>query len=173
MSVCAKFQLSSMSRSGWKIWGCDVMWNMWLRGVALSWVELSKVELGFDNNLGLGCQENGQGLPGKFANVAWEMCKGCRGNVVTCENKVNSLTVQLKISSAERSLTNVHKTWAWLSSAPAYFSLFFPPSSIFLVAEQLYKHRCVSVCLLSQILLWSHWSVLTNKSQSEWGENIK
>ena len=27
----------------------------------------------------------------------WAMCKGCRGNVLTCENKANSFSVQLKV----------------------------------------------------------------------------
>ena len=49
----------------------------------------SKVER---NKLGVGsgCWGNVQGLSG-------EMCKGCRGNVLTCENKVNSFSVQLKV----------------------------------------------------------------------------
>ena len=56
MSVCAKFQLPSMSRSGWKV--CVVGWGGVTRGyyvlpqpklsrVALSWVELSWVRVGF------------------------------------------------------------------------------------------------------------------------------
>ena len=43
------------------------------------------------NNLGEGW------LPGQCAGVAGAMCKGCRGNVLTCENKVNSFSVQLKV----------------------------------------------------------------------------
>ena len=38
-----------------------------------------------------------QGLPGQYARVAGAMCNGCRGNVLTCENKVNSFSVQLKV----------------------------------------------------------------------------
>ena len=72
MSVCAKFQLSSWSRSDWKVccggstaymWGSTAyMGNTWVLSltqrscfwVALSWVELSWVTLGFDNyQLGL------------------------------------------------------------------------------------------------------------------------
>ena len=40
---------------------------------------------------------NVHGLQGKCAKVAGAMCKGCRGNVLTCENKVNSFSVQLKV----------------------------------------------------------------------------
>ena len=36
-------------------------------------------------------------LPGNCAKVSKEMCKGCQGNVLTCENKVNFLSVQLEV----------------------------------------------------------------------------
>ena len=36
-------------------------------------------------------------MPGKCARDAREMCKGCRGNVLTCENKVNFFSVQLEV----------------------------------------------------------------------------
>ena len=51
-----------------------------------------------ENNLGegLGCRGVVQRLPGRCARVAGEVCKGCRGDVVTCENKVNSYSAQLK-----------------------------------------------------------------------------
>ena len=38
-----------------------------------------------------------QRLPGRCARVAGEMCKGCRGDVATWENKVNSFSIQLKV----------------------------------------------------------------------------
>ena len=38
-----------------------------------------------------------QGLPGQCARVARAMCKGCQINVLACENKVNSFSVQLKV----------------------------------------------------------------------------
>ena len=65
------------------------------------------------NNLGegLGCRGKVQGLPGQCARVAGAMCKdcrgnvqgmpglckGCQGNVLSCENNVNSISVRLKV----------------------------------------------------------------------------
>ena len=51
------------------------------------------------NNLGEGVGSRGdvQRLPGRCAKVAGEMCKGCRGDVATWENKVNSFSIQLKV----------------------------------------------------------------------------
>ena len=36
-------------------------------------------------------------MPGQCVTVAGAMYKGCRSNVLTCENKVNSFSVQLKV----------------------------------------------------------------------------
>ena len=44
-----------------------------------------------------GCRGNLQRLQGQYAKVARAMLKGCWGNVLTCENKVNSFSVKLKV----------------------------------------------------------------------------